>query len=191
MPEARLRIYGGTAAESRSYRDSCVQLIAELGLGEWVTLEGRVDSPVDAYHAGSIVALSSISEGFPYTVVEAMACGRTVVCTDVGGVKEAVGPAGLVVPPRDSAAFAAACLRLLRDDSLRHMLAARARARILAYFTLDHSLAAYARLYEHLTGVEPQFAPADTQGLDILTWPSLEDSMLVTSPGSAAGKGSS
>jgi polysaccharide biosynthesis protein PelF len=191
MPEARLRIYGGTAAESRSYRDSCVQLIADLGLGDCVTLEGRVDSPVHAYHAGSIVALSSISEGFPYTVVEAMACGRTVVCTDVGGIKEAVGPAGLVVPPRDSAAFAAACLRLLRDDSLRHTLALRARERILTFFTLEHSLAAYARLYDHLTGVAPRFDPAATQSLEILTWPSLEDSSLVTAPVSAPGEGSS
>ena len=63
---------------------------------------GGSTTPVDAYHAGSIVALTSISEGFPYTVVEAMACGRPVVCTNVGGVAEAVGDAGIVVPPRDS-----------------------------------------------------------------------------------------
>jgi len=78
-----------------------------------------------------VVALTSISEGFPYTVVEAMACGRTVVCTDVGGVSEAVGDAGIVVPPRDIAAVADGCLRLLEDDDLRHDLAAKARTRVL------------------------------------------------------------
>ena len=156
MPEAMLRIYGGTAAESRDYHESCVRLVRSLGLEESIVFEGRVDSPVEAYHAGSIVALSSISEGFPYTVVEAMACARTVVCTDVGGVKEAVGACGLVVPPRDSAAFASACLRLLRDHALRASLATAARERILEHFTLDHSLEAYSRLYDHLTGVAPR-----------------------------------
>lgn len=174
LPEARLRVYGGTSPESVGYRDSCVELVDELGLAGSATWEGRVDTPVEAYHAGSVVVLSSISEGFPYTVVEAMACGRTVVCTDVGGIREAVGPAGLVVPPRDPEALAAACMRLLRDDDLRHALAARARARVLAHFTLDHSLLAYARLYDLLTG-----APADPRddGLaaEVLTWPAPDD----------------
>ena len=75
VPNARLRVYGGTPAGNEDYRDSCVRLIDELGLGGAAVLEGRVDSPINAYHAGSIVALTSISEGFPYTVVEAMACG--------------------------------------------------------------------------------------------------------------------
>ncbi len=189
MPEARLRIYGGTSADSLSYRDSCVQLIIELGLDDCVTLEGRVDSPVRAYHAGTIVALSSISEGFPYTVVEAMACARTVVCTDVGGIKEAVGPAGLIVPPRDSTAFAAACLRLLRDHHLRHTLASLARQRIMSYFTLDHSLAAYERLYDHLTGDSPDVGAADPENLEILTWAPLDESSWVTAPASRAGTG--
>jgi glycosyltransferase involved in cell wall biosynthesis len=153
MPEALLRIFGGTAKESTSYAESCMRLAEELGLDGVVIFEGRVESAVAAYHAGSVVALSSISEGFPYTVVEAMACGRTVVCTDVGGVKEAVGGSGLVVPPRDPAAFAEACLRLLRDAPLRQSLARDARERILDHFTLDHSLGAYARLYDELVPV--------------------------------------
>ena len=71
-------------------------LIEAFGLAGSAVLEGRVDDMVEAYHSGSIVALTSISEGFPYTVVEAMASGRTVVCTNVGGVAEAVGDALLV-----------------------------------------------------------------------------------------------
>ena len=62
--------------------------------------EGRVENIRDAYDAGSIVALSSVSEGFPYSLIEAMTCGRACVATDVGGVTEAVGDTGLVVPPR-------------------------------------------------------------------------------------------
>ena len=151
VPNARLRIYGGTPAINRAYHESCVQLVEELGLVDTATFEGRVDSPVDAYHAGSIVALTSISEGFPYTVVEAMACGRTVVCTNVGGVAEAVADAGIVVPPRDVAGIADACVRLLTDDDLRHRLAGLAHGRVLQQFTLAQSLKAYQDLYERLT----------------------------------------
>jgi glycosyltransferase involved in cell wall biosynthesis len=166
MPGARLRIFGGTPAGNEAYADSCRRLIGELGLAGAATLEGRVDSPVEAYHAGSIVALTSISEGFPYTVVEAMACGRTVVSTNVGGVGEAVADTGFVVSPRDAPGFAAACLRLLHDAGLRHRLAAAARERVMALFTLQHSLDAYRVVYEHVTGARSvwQLPPADGPG---------------------------
>jgi glycosyltransferase involved in cell wall biosynthesis len=157
VPNAMLRIYGGTPHGNEVYRDSCLRLIEELGLVGAAVLEGRVDTPVHAYHAGSIVALTSISEGFPYTVVEAMACGRAVVCTNVGGVAEAVADTGFVVPPRDHAAVAAACVRLLRDDSLRRRFAAGSRARVMELFTLAHSLNAYRMVYEHV--IERQPAP--------------------------------
>jgi len=150
IPEARLRIFGGTPAVNRVYHESCVRLIEELGLGGAAVLEGRIGNAVDAYHAGSIVALTSISEGFPYTVVEAMACGRPTVCTNVGGVAEAVADTGIVVPPRDYAAVAEACVKLLRDDELRHELGIKARARVLEHFTLRRSLEMYRNVYEGL-----------------------------------------
>ena len=68
MPAARLRIFGGTPRGSEGYRDRCERLAAELGLGESVSFEGRVANIRDAYAAGHIVVLSSISEGFPYTL---------------------------------------------------------------------------------------------------------------------------
>jgi len=155
VPNARLRIYGGTPAGNEAYREGCARLIEELGLAGAATLEGRVDSPVHAYHAGTVVALTSISEGFPYTVVEAMACGRTVVCTNVGGVSEAVADTGFVVAPRDISAVAEACVRLLRDDALRRRLAMAARARVMELFTLQHSLNAYRTVYEQVAAASP------------------------------------
>jgi glycosyltransferase involved in cell wall biosynthesis len=150
IPEARLRVFGGTPAVNRIYHESCQRLIDELGLAGSAVLEGRIGNAVDAYHAGSIVALTSISEGFPYTVVEAMACGRPTVCTNVGGVAEAVGDTGIVVPPRDFAAVADACVKLLRDTELRYQLGAAARARVLEHFTLRRSLQMYRNVYEGL-----------------------------------------
>jgi glycosyltransferase involved in cell wall biosynthesis len=152
IPAARLRIFGGTPRENLRYRDSCAELIDELNLGGAAILEGRVDDPADAYHQAHVVALTSISEGFPYTVVEAMACGRPVVCTNVGGVSEAVGEAGFVVPARDAPAIARALVTLLSDHDLRARLGAAARARVLAHFTLAQSLGEYRRVYDSLAG---------------------------------------
>ena len=159
IPAARLRIFGGTPAVNRIYHESCERLIDELGLGGAAVLEGRIGNAVDAYHAGSIVALTSISEGFPYTVVEAMACGRPTVCTNVGGVAEAVGDTGIVVAPRDHAAVAEACVRLLRDDELRHRLGAAAHARVIEHFTLSQSLQMYRNVYEGLAAPLPSAEP--------------------------------
>ena len=181
VPRARLRIYGGTPAINARYRDSCAELITELGIADSAVLEGRVDNSVHAYHTGSVVALTSISEGFPYTVVEAMACGRTVVCTNVGGVSEAVGDAGYVVPPRDYAAVAEACVKLLSDDELRHTLAIRARARVMDRFTLTQSLDAYRQLYERISSPE---LTASAHRLD--AWPTAVGRASVQRPAGSA-----
>ncbi|WP_336209638.1 GT4 family glycosyltransferase PelF [Nonomuraea sp. LPB2021202275-12-8] len=150
IPEARLRIFGGVPTGNETYYQSCLALIAELELEGDAVFEGRVSTPVAAYHAGSVVALTSISEGFPYTVVEAMACGRPVVCTNVGGVAEAVGDAGFIVPPRDHVATADAAVRLLKDAGLRRRLGAIARGRVMERFTLQQSLDDYRGVYEEL-----------------------------------------
>lgn len=162
VPQARLRIFGETPPGNEMYRASCLQLIRDLGLRGVVVLEGRVDSQVEAYHAGTIVALTSISEGFPYSVVEAMACGRAVVCTNVGGVAEAVADAGIVVAPRDHVAVADACIRLLGDHELRRQMSMTARDRVLSLFTLGHSLDAYRQVYQRLMDESPlaRLAPA-------------------------------
>jgi glycosyltransferase involved in cell wall biosynthesis len=154
MPEARLRMFGPTPEGNESYRDRCVALIAELGLEEAATFEGRIPQITDAYRAGNVIVLTSVSEGFPYTVIEAMASARATVSTDVGGVREAVADAGVVVPPRDVQGVAAACLRLLRNRSLRSKTARNARARVLDRFTLVRFLDVYRGIYADI-GIAP------------------------------------
>jgi len=150
LSNARLRIYGTVAPADVAYAQTCQRLIEDLGLTGAVTLEGAVDSPVTAYHAATLVALTSVSEGFPMAVVEAMACGRPIVCTNVGGVPEAVADAGIVVPPRDPFAVGEACITILTDHERRRHMAAAARSRVLELFTLRESLEAYRRIYDHL-----------------------------------------
>jgi hypothetical protein len=91
------------------------------------------------------VALPSISEAFPFALVEAMLTGSTVVASDVGGVAEALGDTGVPTPPRDPAALAEKTVTLLRAPQERARLGAAARARALQSFTEDRFVDAYRR----------------------------------------------
>jgi glycosyltransferase involved in cell wall biosynthesis len=155
VPGARLRIYGATPEGDEGYHAECVALAAELGLGASAVFEGRVESVVDAYHSGHVVVLSSISEGFPYAVIEAMACGRPTVATDVGGVSEAVVDPGLLVAPRDHVAMAEVCVKLLRNPAVRRRLGVLSRERALEHFTLERCLTGYREFYAALTSPPP------------------------------------
>jgi polysaccharide biosynthesis protein PelF len=188
MPEARLRMFGAPPKGRESYLQRCRALAAELGIGEVATFEGRVENIRDAYEAGRIVVLSSVSEGFPYSVIEAMTCGRACVATDVGGVTEAVGDTGLVVPPRSPARMAQACLTLLRDDELRHRLGAAARVRALERFTVDGAISSFDEIYSFLgagrpvplampepdASDQPELQAQDTSD-NLLPWEALDD----------------
>jgi glycosyltransferase involved in cell wall biosynthesis len=153
MPEARLRIFGSTPQGGEAYLERCREEAADLGISEQATFEGRVPEIRDAYAAGHVVALCSIAEGFPYTLIEAMACGRPCVATNVGGVSEAIGEdAGIVVPPRNPAALADACLRLLRDEDMRRTMGTAARERAVEHFTVDRAISAFDEMYTNLAG---------------------------------------
>ncbi|MCS0604847.1 GT4 family glycosyltransferase PelF [Streptomyces sp. LP11] len=162
IPEARLRLFGGTPRGGEAYRERCEALAAELGHADAVTFEGRVDDIKDAYAAGNVVMLSSISEGFPFTLIEAMSCGRATVSTDVGGVREAVGDSGLVVPPRDPARMAAAALELLDDAERRRAMGEAARLRVIEQFTLRQTIDTFRSIYLELPAhTRPCTAPAE------------------------------
>jgi polysaccharide biosynthesis protein PelF len=155
VPEALLRIFGSPPQGREGYLERCKALSADLGISDAVTFEGRVDNIRDAYAAGHVVVLCSITEGFPYTLIEAMTCGRACVGTDVGGVSEALADTGRVVPPRNPSALAAACLELLTDRKTRRGLAGKARRRALEFFTVDRAISAYEELYASVLGVDP------------------------------------
>lgn len=159
IPDVRLRLFGGG---NKTYRANCEKLAEELGITAVTTFEGRVEEIRDAYVAGHVVVLSSISEGFPYTVIEAMTVGRPCVATDVGGVSEAIGDTGIVVPPRDPEAMAAACVKLLTEHNHRLILGARARQRVLEFFTLDKAIETFEEIYRDLG------RPAASAGFDEL-----------------------
>jgi glycosyltransferase involved in cell wall biosynthesis len=144
----RFTVFGAVA--DREYFDRCLALRRELQLDDVVAMGEATSDVVGAYADADVVLLTSISEAFPYSVIEAMSCERAVVASDVGGVSEALEDCGILVKPRDDAAFAAAVTRLLDDRTLRERYASRARRRVLEEFRLSSSVSAYLDLYREL-----------------------------------------
>ncbi len=150
MPEARLRLFGPTPPGNADYERMVRERVTSAGLDDVVSFEGPVSPVSSAYYAGHVVALTSISEGLPYTIIEAMMCGRPTVSTEVGGVPEVVGDTGLLVPARDPDRLAEALLTVLRDAPLRRDMSARGRERALAHFRVDQMLATFRGMYGSL-----------------------------------------
>ncbi|GAA4676885.1 GT4 family glycosyltransferase PelF [Phytohabitans rumicis] len=145
VPHAGLRLVG--PATDAGYAQTCRRLVDRLRLGGTVEFAGPAPTSRHAYATGQVAALSSVAEGTPDTLIEAMLCARPTVSTDVGAVAEAVGDTGLVVPPADPVAFATACVELLADPVRRRELGGAGRARALRHFTVDPMRRAYDHLY--------------------------------------------
>ncbi len=149
LPDVIFRVYGSLDAD-KPYVARCQALIEELDLADTFEFCGFHSSPAQVYNIGDISVLSSISEGFPYTVLESMSCARPVAATDVGGVREALEGFGLVVPPRNPDALGEAVTTLLSDHELRIDLGRRAREQVLSHYRTSHSVGAYRQLYQQV-----------------------------------------
>lgn len=145
IPDVKFLVYGSVSVES--YYKECMELKASLGLGDNFVFKGHTSDVPAAYRSGDIVVLSSISEAFPYSVVEAMLTGKPVVATDVGGIKEALGDGGILVEPRNPQQLSDGMEKLLSDNLLREEMAQEARDRALNFFTLDRVLEMYNLSY--------------------------------------------
>lgn len=98
-----------------------------------------------------VFALSSLSEGVPMALLEAMAAGRAIVATDVGEVKEIIGcDGGLVIQPNDVAGLTDSMRRLLLDRQMAQKCAEKARQRIVQNYSSDIMVARYIDNYERL-----------------------------------------
>ncbi len=93
-------------------------------------------------------------EGCPVALLEAMSSGRACIATDIPGPRDLVEPnrSGLIVPPEEAGALAAALDRLISAPELRRQLGAAARERILQNFTIEMETAAHIAVYEEILG---------------------------------------
>jgi glycosyltransferase involved in cell wall biosynthesis len=131
-------------------RDELVKLAASLGISDRITFCGRREDVSEALTTFDVFVLSSLSEGFPNTVCEALVRGLPVVATDVGGVGEAVipGETGLLVQPGDAAGLAQAMIRLAGDESLRRSMSGKGRELAVDRFSLRHMIGSIEAVYE-------------------------------------------
>ncbi len=124
--------------------------IATLGLQDVAEITGERHDVYDLMHAADCFALSSDREALPLVVIEAMKLGCPVVSTDLLGVRDLVseGVTGLLVPPRNPSALAAAIGHVLDDRELAARLSKAAKALVEERCSVDTMVSEYEHLYE-------------------------------------------
>lgn len=131
-------------------RDAILAEARAQGLADRVHLPGFMSNPERYVGLFDVFALSSDTEQFPISLVEAMAASLPAASTAVGDIKDIVTPDNLpfVTPPRDEAALAKAIRALLVDPDLRRRIGAANRARVESEFSLTSMIARYKQIYD-------------------------------------------
>ncbi|MFG3011153.1 glycosyltransferase [Streptomyces cinerochromogenes] len=148
VPDARLVLVGDGPDHNR----------LREGAPASVLFTGAVADASPWYQAADLVVLPSRWEGMALAPLEAMACGRPVVVTDVDGARESLPSsfaARCLVPPDDPVVLAGAVTQLLLDPPLREALGTQARRHVLSAHDVRHTAEAVARCYRDLLGTWP------------------------------------
>jgi glycosyltransferase involved in cell wall biosynthesis len=152
--EAAVQVPGATflLAGDGPLRTELEELARGLGVADRCVFLGQRSDVPDLLAASDLIVLPSLFEGLPLSVLEAMAAERPVVATRIGGTEEAVAHevTGLLVPPSDPAALAAAIQRLRTDPLLAERLAVAGRKRVQAEFSADRTARLVMQVYDDL-----------------------------------------
>lgn len=152
MPDARFILIGDPG--DGSIETEVQKLAARHNIEDKIIILGFRSDVARLLSLIDVFVLSSLSEGHPLSVVEAMAAGRPVVVTKVGGLPEVVkdGQTGFLVEPKDPTALAERIVKLLSEPALRDQMGARAAATAKERFALEAMVSGYERLYEEVAG---------------------------------------
>lgn len=151
----------------KSFTEDDVRGWQKEGLVEWL---GKRDDVLAQMSQANVIALPSYREGLPRVLLEAGLAERAVVASDVPGCREVIAHevSGLLTPPGDAAALAAALRRLLTDFPLRRRLAGNLRQRVCREFSLDQVVDRFVQIYEAMVVPPPARAPAAMRGAPVL-----------------------
>ena len=147
VPEARVVILG-----EGELRDELTRMIHELGLERHVLLPGFRPDVLSLLKTFDVFVMPSVTEGLGTSILDAMACGKAVVASAVGGIPEVVGAeeTGLLVPARNPTVLAAAVVRLLGDRALADRFGAAGRTRVEQRFTAERMVQETLDVYRRL-----------------------------------------
>ncbi len=149
IPNVEFRFYGRPSDDA--YFAQCEELVRAHKLEPNINFAGFTSEPWRAYSEADVVAMASISEGFPYAVIEAMLSAATIISTDVGGVSEALGDTGLLVQAHRPQALAEAILKLLElPEDERRKYGQRAYERAMNLFTQQQCMDEHIKSYRGL-----------------------------------------
>jgi glycosyltransferase involved in cell wall biosynthesis len=149
-PDIQFRLFGSAPAGNEGYYQKCLELRKELGLEETVIFAGFRSNTVSAFNEGDVVVLSSVSEAFPFVILEAMLCEKPVVATKVGGVPEQLQGCGIAVEPRNPEEMAQAILKLMNDPALAEKLGKAARQKAMKEYSTRQSGSAHKLSYRRM-----------------------------------------
>ena len=133
-------------------RKEIEEYIATSGLSKRVTLTGNVDNVEEYFSKADIFALSSLYEGLPLVILEAMAAGLPIVSTNVGGIRDIVSDNGILVESQSLSGLKAALLDLIEDERKRKIMGEKSYKSVLNY---DSSIISqqYVKLYEKYSSI--------------------------------------
>jgi polysaccharide biosynthesis protein PelF len=165
VPDVTFLHYGPVTDGQEAYGRSCHALHEQLGLGERFRFMGRTADPNGAVRDADVVLMTSISEGLPIAILEAMGQGRPVVATSVGGVPDVVKGCGMVTRPGDVGGLALGITTLLRDPGLAWMLGRRGHRRLGRVYSEQACVDGYRELLGVAAGerATPAGAPAPSR----------------------------
>jgi glycosyltransferase involved in cell wall biosynthesis len=158
-PETRLLVVGepkftfsATRYRNEAFNESLRELAAERGVADLVLFLGAREDLPDVIRALDLVLVPSWEEPFGRTVLEGMAMEVPVLATNMGGPPEIIsdGNDGVLLPPRDVEAWAAAIDRLAADDRLRREIGKRGRKKVERSFGIDRHVAAVLAAYREV-----------------------------------------
>lgn len=146
MPDVQFRHYGPAAPHNRHYERMCRRVHAALELGDRFVFMGATNDAHGVIRAADLYLSTSISEGLPLSLLEAMTEARPIVSTDVGGCAEVVAGCGMVVNAGDSLALSHAITTILESPDLARMLGRRGHRRVQRRFSIQRQHQRYREL---------------------------------------------